>query len=145
MTMSFVRKAEANDFPVLQDKLRNSENKRLSEDELRELFSSFLDDENVIFLVSTEKNAVNGFISCLIQTSLGYGGNIAEIHGFGILDENQRKKIGQKLIVSLDNFLKDHKVIRVEMSQKNMGNQEGLFEKLGFKHEECKQVNRMRK
>ena len=144
MKLNFVREAVMDDFSQIYPELESLSDSKIDENHLEEIFSDYVNDPDSLFLVSTSKGEINGFISCTIQHSLRYGGNIAEIQEMYAFGEDQRRAIGRKLIVAIQNFLKDRKVIQVEIKIQDSEQRE-LFNELGYNQEIVKQVNRLRK
>jgi hypothetical protein len=91
--------------------------------------------------VSTVKNKIIGFISCAVQRSLSYAGNVAEIQEVSVLCSENAKTIYKKLFVALQNFLKDRKVKHVEIKTNDNEILNELFSELVYN----RQVSKMRK
>lgn len=114
MKLTIIREAQETDFPAIYELINLENTANPDRDLMEEIFFKNLKNDDSIYLVSTVKNEVVGFVSCVLQQSLSYGGQVAEIQELSVIDSDNAKNIYKKLVVSLQNFLKDKKVKHVE-------------------------------
>jgi|GEM_PF-3772473 N-acetylglutamate synthase-like GNAT family acetyltransferase len=144
MKLNIVREARENDFPEVYDMIKIKEDNKVNKDRKQnaaDIFYQNVNSENAIYLVSTVKNKIIGFISCAVQRSLSYAGNVAEIQEVSVLCSENAKTIYKKLFVALQNFLKDRKVKHVEIKTNDNEILNELFSELVYN----RQVSKMRK